>query len=120
MTYPDPNTTALPTPNPQPQSKLFQLFSSIESLAQVKRGRAELAAWYDHSVGYLPRCVKFLGKELHYVIQAALLGQKVNIADGDPGFEQVRPPCPPAICTKWRPCGPCGLCGRRVRTGIVP
>lgn len=60
----------------------------MPSPGEVKRGRAELAAWYDHSVGYLPRCVKFLGKELHYVIQAALLGQKVNIADGDPGFEQ--------------------------------
>ena len=92
MNHPDPNTTPLPTHNPQPQFKLFQLFTSPESLVQVKRRRAELAAWYDHSVGYLPRCVKLLGKELHYVIQAALLGQKVNIADGDPGFEQVRPP----------------------------
>ena len=37
MNHPDPNTTPLPTHNPQPQFKLFQLFSSPESLVQVKR-----------------------------------------------------------------------------------
>lgn len=55
------------------------LLRSLENDEMMKAMTSLLGQWYEDAVGYLARCVQFFGERLDVVLQAGLVGQKVEV-----------------------------------------